>query len=324
MKRNSIILLLLLLVTFVSTAQNQSEYIRKGDEAMKAMNYSLAKMYYDEVIIAACDMHSIKQLTTIWLNDESMRADMNSIMRRCFSCLDDEAKKLQDTASIQLLVTYYTKGIGTNKNEEMSAYWNQRLEEIRNPSITMIRQNGGNPPRKERKMDFFVGYHASLIAPLGIQVGGMGKSAGWYVRFRSTFSFQATKTEYDCEVKNKHLIIKPFDNDSLYYGATGKNKVNCLMGSAGMIFKAADNLFVSAGIGYCDRQYAREYVMRDDNGIDKPATSGWARDTKSSMNGVSIELDGMYVISGKFYGSLGASIMNFKYMYPSMGVGIVF
>jgi hypothetical protein len=278
------------------------------------------------------DMHSIKQLTKIWQDNIAMRTDMSNSMRRCFTCLDDQAKKLQDTTSIQLLVTYYTEGIGTGKNNEMAEYWQQRLDEIRNPAITMTRQNGVAPTIPKERMKFFAGYHASVIAPFGIQVGGMGKTVGWYVRFGSNLSFQNAK--YDCEVKEiddkKYIRIEEFGNETMYRPKgnskeSGEStKQTWLTGSAGIMYKVVTDMYISAGIGYWDRKYYREFIEVDDKGFDKSGASGWAKDTKSSMSGVSVELDGTYVFNGKFYGSLGASVMSFKYVYPHVGVGVYF
>ena len=325
MKRYGIILLLLL-TAFVSEAQDQSDYIRSGDEAMKEMNYSLAHLYYDAVVIAICDPHSIKQLTKIWQENDSMHTVMNSSMKRCFICLDEEAKKLQDTTSIQLLVTYYTEGIGTSKNIGMAEYWMQRLDEIRNPLIATTRQNGNMPVREKTNMKFFIGYHASVITPFGIQVGGIGKTVGWYVRFGSNLSFQNTRL--NCIVDKaddgqKYIKILELDGKNAMYRNT-KNRETWLAGSAGIMFKIAAEMHLSAGIGYWDRKFYREFIEVNDKGEDIPGTSDWAKDTDISTNGVSVDLDGTYVFNGKFYGSLGVSIMQFKYVYPTLGVGVYF
>jgi len=324
MKRYGIILLLLLIV-FASEAQDRSDYIRRGDEAMKERNYSMAYMYYDAVVIAISDLHSIKQLTKIWQENESMRTDMNNSMRRCFSYLDDEAKKLQDTTSIRLLVTYYTEGIGTSRNNNMAEYWIQRLDEIQNPLITITKQNGSTAARENAKMKFFMGYHASVIAPFGIQFGGMGKTVGWYIRFRSNLVFQDAK--YDCVVNKEggnHIEILKLDDMGAMYRATGNTKETVLAGSVGIMFKTTDHISLSAGVGYWDRKYNREYITVNDRGNDIQGTSGWAKDTKSSISGVTVDLDGTYIFSGNFYGSFGASIMSFKYVYPNLGVGFYF
>lgn len=46
-------------------AQQQTEYNRKGDEAMRRQDYRMATMWYEEGVIQ-CDSYSIDQLTTIW------------------------------------------------------------------------------------------------------------------------------------------------------------------------------------------------------------------------------------------------------------------
>ena len=327
MKRYGIIFLLLL-TGFALKAQNQSDNILAGDEAMKAKNYSLAHMYYDAVVMSIFDLHSIKQLTKIWQENVTLRTDMSSTMRRCYSLLDDAAKIMQDTTSIQLLVTYYTEGIATAKNNEMAESWQQKLDEIRNPTITMTRQNGLPPPKDPKdRMQFFIGYHASTIAPFGFQVGGIGKTVGWYVRFHSNLFFQSA--DYDCVVfkikDDNYLRIQELEDKE--EGVMYRNintKQTQLIGSAGIIYKIHPNINVSAGIGYWDRKYYREYIKVEDSGNNIPGTSGWAKDTNSSMNGVAIDLDGMYVFNGRFYGSLGACILNFKYVYPGIGVGFYF
>lgn len=43
-------------------AQQRTEYNRKGDEAMKRLDYSDAKMWYEEGV-SQCDAYSIDQLT---------------------------------------------------------------------------------------------------------------------------------------------------------------------------------------------------------------------------------------------------------------------
>ena len=45
-------------------AQQKTEYNRKGDEAMKRLDYSDARMWYEEGVVQ-CDPYSIEQLTSI-------------------------------------------------------------------------------------------------------------------------------------------------------------------------------------------------------------------------------------------------------------------
>ena len=313
-------ILSLLLMPFLVKAQRQTEYNRRGDEAMERKDYRIAILWYEEGI-ADCDRYSIDQLTTIWKSDSTMHLSMRVVMGRCLNCLNDHITNNKDTLAIKKIIDYYSEGIGTAKNEVAANYWKEQLEQLRNP-------NTFSPAPKEPKerMKFFVGYHASLLVPYGIQLGGISKTVGWYVRFHSNFSFK--ETQYDCKVVNfngeNQLAINEFDEEKAYYGVTGKTIETYLMGSAGILFKAAPDFYISVGGGYWDRQYAREFVKRNEKGADKPGTTGWARDTNSSMTGVAIDLNGMYVIAGKFYATAGGSMMNFKYVYPNLGVGIIF
>ena len=52
-------------------AQQKTEYNQKGDEAMKRLDYSDARMWYEEGVVQ-CDPYSIKQLTSIWLASSNL------------------------------------------------------------------------------------------------------------------------------------------------------------------------------------------------------------------------------------------------------------
>ena len=321
----NLIILTLLLMPFCVKAQNTENH-RKGDEAMERKDYRAAILWYEEGVVADCDSYSINQLTAIWKEvDSTMHVSMRVAMGRCLNCLNGKAINNKDTLAIKKLIDYYSEGIGTVKNEASASYWKEQLEQHRNP-ITVL------PVSKEPKerMKFFAGYHASMIAPFGIQVGGIGKTIGWYARFGSNLSFQNPQTNnYTCEVidtgkkETDYLKILQLGDETLYR-PTGESKKSVIMGSAGLMYKVASNISVSAGVGYWDRKYYREFIERADGGTDMPGSSGWARDTKSSESGVTIDLDGTYILSGRFYGTLGVSFLSFKYVYPGIGVGIIF
>ena len=311
-----LIILCLLLVPLSIKAQWQTDYNRRGDEAKERKDYREAMSWYEQGV-ANCDRYSIIQLTEIWKVDESMRVSMRVVMNRSLRCLEGQAQE-NDSIAIKQLIEYYSEGIGPVKNELTANFWRERLEQLRRPPVTET----FIPRTPKDRMKLFAGYHASLIAPFGIQVGGIGKSIGWYVRLHSNFTFQATS--YDCEVVQNQLRIPQFDNDKDFYRATGRLKETNLNGSAGIMVKTIPNLYISAGVGYWDRKYAREFVMVNDGGADIQESLNWARDKKSSMNGVTIDMDGTYVIAGRIYGTLGGSLLNFKYIYPNAGVGIFF
>lgn len=104
-------------------AQQRTEYNRKGDEAMKRLDYSDAKMWYEEGV-SQCDAYSIDQLTTIWLSNERMRPSMRSLMNKCLNCLTVKATE-DDPDAISKLIIYYSEGIGTPKSEELATYWKE-------------------------------------------------------------------------------------------------------------------------------------------------------------------------------------------------------
>ena len=113
-------------------AQQRTEYNRKGDEAMKRLDYSDAKMWYEEGV-SQCDAYSIDQLTTIWLSNERMRPSMRSLMNKCLNCLTVKATE-DDPDAISKLIIYYSEGIGTPKSEELATYWKEYQEMLLKPA----------------------------------------------------------------------------------------------------------------------------------------------------------------------------------------------
>jgi len=318
MKRNSIIFLLLFSV-FFAAAQNQiDEYIKKGDEAMKTLDYFSALMSYGEVINLKCNTHSIDRLKTIWIAQDSLHASMEYLMRKCLRCLEDNAK-ISDTISIKLLIDYYTEGIGTDKNEPMADYWKERLEDIRSPNRMPIRQNGVKPPREKVKMQFFAGYSANYLAPVGLTVGGVGRSVGWYLRFRTNLSFQ----DYTEECDDEGNILGGLNGGrSLPERLPGK-KTNMLIGTVGMLVKVDPAFLISVGMGYCNRETLHQYQSIS---IYESNAEGefWAKKTSSSFSGVAFDLDGTFRIGKSMYGSVGVSSLHFKYVYANAGIGLFF
>ena len=306
---------------FFVKAQSFTEYNRRGDEAKDRKDYQTAMFWYEEGV-ANCNQYSIDKLATIWKEDSTMHLSMRVVMAKCMNCLNDQATNYNDTIAIKKIIEFYSEGIGTAKNEASANLWKEQLEQIRNP-ITVL----STPRASGVKMKFFMGYHASVIAPFGIQFGGMGKTVGWYVRFGSNLSFQTSRL--NCIVDKaddgqKYIKILELDDDGAMYRPTGNIKKTVLVGSVGIMFKTADHISLSAGVGYWDRKYNRKYITVHDRGNDIQGTSGWAKDINRSKSGVTVDVDGTYIFSGNFYGSFGASIMRFKYVYPNLGVGFYF
>ena len=112
-------------------AQQKTEYNRKGDEAMKRLDYSDARKWYEEGVVQ-CDPYSIEKLTSIWLAYQRKRQSMHSLMNKCRAWLELMANN-EDTTAISQLIIYYTEGIGTSKNETFAHSWQDRLETLRKP-----------------------------------------------------------------------------------------------------------------------------------------------------------------------------------------------
>ena len=319
MKRNYIIFLLSF--TVVATfGQEMRDYITRGDEAMENLDYIKAKVCYDEVIFMQCNKHVIRQLTIIWLADETIRADMTDVMKRCHTCLDDDAKSLRDTASIKLLIDYYRNGIGITKSESMAESWSQVLEEIQNPHMSVPGTNVKKPPRNRQPMQFFAGYSASLVAPYGLTVGGTGRTAGWYLRVRSNLSFQ----DYTAECNADGIINGGLG--AYYYEPLKGGKVKTLIGTGGVMVKAARSFYVSAGVGYCSREKLEKFRKIDPVQAEPPLEEFWAKriDKQSTFSGVALDLDGTIGLSEKIYGSAGVTILNFESYSANVGIYVFF
>ena len=318
MKRNCIIFLLLFTVLVAAAQDSIDENIKKGDEAMKNLDYYIALMQFGEVINSQCNTHSIDQLKKIWIAQELLQTSMGDLMKKCLNCLDTNAKS-NDTISIKLLVDFYTEGIGTSKNEVMAEYWKERLTDIRNPNRVQYGQKGIDTPRGKAKMEFFAGYSANSLAPVGLTVGGVGRAVGWYLRFRTNLSFQGYTEECDDEGK----IFGGLNNDRSLPERLGGKKTNMLIGTGGIIVKVDPAFFLSAGVGYCSREEL--YRFQSIGVVDSnPEGDFWAKRTSKSFSGVAFDLDGTFRIGKQFYGTVGVSLLNLEYVYPNAGIGLFF
>jgi hypothetical protein len=334
MKKITVMLIIWSLLPLYINAQRQTEYNRKGDEAMKHLDYRDAKLWYEEGV-SYCDQYSINQLTSIWMADETMHMSMRTVMTKCFNCLNELATA-KDTAAMKKLIAYYTEGIGTTKNEDSANYWEKQLEQIRNYTSEFY------PPKKAKNpMKFFIGYHSSLsVAPYGIQMGGIGETVGWYVRLRSNLSFAPFAVECNngnstpegfFDGKIPAFDDKEGDEYKKYKFLPGKNKetaewkTNTLMGSAGILIKTFPNTYASAGIGYINYEVLYKYGEIDSNtSALLPGTENWAKTVDASFQSVVVDVDITYILAKRFYGTAGVSALKFKYVYPTIGIGILF
>ncbi|MDR3251412.1 MAG: hypothetical protein LBT42_07115 [Tannerella sp.] len=310
------IMLMLLITTCIVSAQNRTDYNRQGDEAMKRLDYSVAKIMYEEGV-ANCDLYSIDQLTSIWFADEKMRVSMRSVMSRCLNCLNDLATRNKDSASIKKLVVYYTEGIGTAKDEAKADFWNSQFELVNDNHQTRI-DDDDKPVREKAKIDFFIGYSASLLAPYGLTVGGVGGKVGLYVRFRTNLSFM-DYTE-SCDLDGNVVGLT-----SHAYRYLNVNETNLMVATGGLIVKASPSFHISLGGGYCKHEVIYKYE-RIGLTVANPEGTFWAKseDKSKSFEGVALDLDATLRMGKYFYGSLGCSALNFKYLSANAGIGVFF
>ena len=314
-----------MLVFFALTVAAQgpkADYNIKGDEAFKNLDYDAAKSWYDTGILK-CDLYSVSQMTKVWFAfDETTRNILfSNIMGRCKNCLESQLRNdNKDTVSINLIINYYKHGIGTAVDNGMVIIWQQRLEELRNPNRVLYGQNENRLPREKARMSFFVGYSANLLAPVGLTVGGVGQSVGWYLRFRTNLSFNDYTEEYDSDTQT---IIGGLNNGMSLPESMGGKKVNSLIATGGIMIKLDPAVYLSVGVGYCSRE---ELYRFQSYGVVDSNLEGefWAKKNASSFSGVAFDLDGTFRMGKSFYGSIGASVLNLKYVYPNVGIGLFF
>ena len=297
-------------------AQQKTEYNRKGDEAMKRLDYSDARMWHEEGVVQ-CDPYSIEQLTSIWLANQRMRPSMHSLMNKCRACLELMANN-EDTTAISQLIIYYTEGIGTSKNETLAQSWQDRLETLRKPvePVFYPSANPIKPDTPKEPMKFFIGYAYSIEAPYGLTVGGVKSRLGWFLRFKTNLGFK----EYDGECRGTDEFVGPTPDNPFYF--TNKKKVNNYAGTAGLVVKCTSWLYTSVGLGYGSRELLCEYITIDnsDYRIEK---SYWVKNLDYSYSGLAADLDVM-VKFGPVFVSAGCNTLNFKYVDLNAGVGLFF
>lgn len=294
-------------------AQQKTEYNRKGDEAMKRLDYSDARMWYEEGV-AQCDSYSIGQLTSIWFSNQQMRSSMYSLMNRCRNCLEVMANE-QDTTAISRLIVFYTEGIGTSKNESLAQSWKERLEALRKPVIPQYASDQ-KPEKPKEPMKFFVGYAYSIEAPYGLTVGGVKSRLGWFVRFKTNMSFDS----FDGECRGTDEYVGSTGNQAFHF--TNRKKVNMYAGTAGLVVKCTSWLYTSVGLGYGSRELLCEYAMVN-NSDYRIEENYWAKNLDYSYSGLAADLDVMIKI-GPIFVSGGCNTLNFKYIDLNAGIGVFF
>jgi hypothetical protein len=300
------IFILFVIVPFLSIAQQQTEYNVKGDEAMKRLDYSDARLFYGEGV-PHCDMYSISKLTTIWIANEEMRASMHILMSRCLNCLNVKATENDSTAISQLIV-YYSEGIGTAPTENLAVYWSERLKALRKPVETA--EIYSSPKSEKQPIRFFAGYSFSLQSPLGVTVGGVGNRFGLYGRFKTNAIFQSHQGEFSGKKPDVSDLMKNVDTKHSSYAITG-----------GLVVRLSDRVYGSVGAGYCTYDQLYKYSVLDDGG--NVQSTRYYKNANESFRGVTAEMDGIMEVGG-LYITVGFNVLNLKYIDLNAGIGMFF
>jgi hypothetical protein len=278
-------------------AQRQTEYNRKGDEAMKRFDYNDARLFYGEGM-PYCDIYSINQLTTIWIANEQMRTSMYNLMNRCLSCLNVKATE-NDTTAISQLILYYTEGIGTPKSEEMVNYWTAQLKELNKPDVE---ETPVILKRVKQPMKFFAGYNFSLRSPFGITVGGVDKQWGWYGRLKANLSFLSYEDEFTGQAPTdipEEIFLR--NSDAL--------KWNSFAATAGLVYQY-EPFYFSVGLGYWQIDRIQKYAEFDDGGNEK-GIFHFYKALDYSHKGVTADVDCIVEI-GRLYIIVGYNILSYQ------------
>ncbi|MDR2496942.1 MAG: hypothetical protein LBD21_07425 [Tannerellaceae bacterium] len=312
------ILAICLTVPCLTFAQQQADYNRKGDEAMRKRDYSDARLYYSEGV-ANCDLYSIDRLTELWKNNPQLHSSLHNLMGRCLNCLNNSAAG-KDTAAIARLIVYYSAGIGAPKSENMANIWTQELDNLKKPVVETQQPYLG--PREEiNPIRYFAGYAFSVLAPVGITVGGMGERFGLYGRFKTNASFQSYEGEMTYPTKD---APPPSIGDAILH--PGGENWNSLAITAGLVVRCNEFLSVSAGAGYFKMDKIFRYIEVDADDQIVINDKRYFKVADYSGQGIAVELDGIIEI-GKLYitaGIFGGFRQNATYIDVNAGFGFFF
>jgi|GEM_PF-46203 len=327
-----LLILLYLAIPILASAQQLTDYNKKGDAAMNRHDYSDAQMWYAEGV-SQCDIYSIVQLTKIWRADEEIRPGMRVVMNKSLNCLNVKANN-NDTTAIKQLIIFYAEGIGAQKSEDLAGHWRDKLKElttIKSVNVDVPKANEQTPQTQQQPLNkpnevsakhepipqhFFLGYSFSGQAPFGLTFGRVGV-LGWYTRLRTNGSFK----DHTNECTDSGEFSVPLSGDPAYR-FTNKKKVNCFAITAGIAARFTDMLYMTAGVGYGKRDLLYEYITIDKSNINNQ-NSYWCKDTDSSYNGAAVEAD-LMLRFGSFYISGGCNTINFQYIDVNAGIGLFF
>jgi hypothetical protein len=312
------------------SAQADTDYNRKGDQALQRHDYMDARMWYSEGI-EDCDKYSIRRLTTLWNNQASMRSSMHVLMSRCFECLGNQVLS-GDTDAMLSLSEYYKKGIGVEIDTIKSEFWEKRAMGLYIgghyngktnatiiDTIKVIDPTPKNATKKEpfyKDFEYFVSYSPSWLMPAGISFGILNDGKlGFYLDYR--MNLDLTKSELECE----NGIIPGLDPNLYAKSEEATERWNHYMITTGVIFPVINNAFITLGAGYGRRDLYRRIPVGTK--LTEELSLILYRDIKDSYQGVSMQLGGSYRYKYLIF-SGGINSISFKDLDGYVGLGYVF
>ncbi|MDR0537669.1 MAG: hypothetical protein LBH04_06475 [Tannerellaceae bacterium] len=319
MKKYCILFIICVSVPPIASAQQSTEYNRKGDEALRKKDYNDARLYYSEGI-ANCDMYSINKLTAIWKDNVNLRNSLHSLMNRCLGCLNNGAAQ-KDSDAIALLSEYYMEGIGTQRSPEMSAHWANELKNFNNTEEEEQVETYTGSKREVPRTRIFAGYTFSLYTPIGITFGAFGPKKGWYGRIKTNAVFRKYDGEMTLATNENGRELPPA---SLEDYLKREQSMSTLALSGGMMFHIDDLLSFSLGLGYFKTDRIFAYTRLDDAG-NIIGDKQYFKVKNYSYQGAIAEVDGIWAI-GKLYvaAGIGSHISSRLYLDFNISAGIFF
>ena len=149
-------------------------------------------------------------------------------------------------------------------------------------------------------------------------MGGIVGRLGWYIAAQSNFSFQGHTAT--CRTADGRFII---EGQSGYYGYMDRKQANVLMASVGLMIRTLPGIYTSVGAGYWQRDLIRQYGTADNAG--NIYQRAWAKDLDASEKGLKVDLGATYLLPrGRYYVTGECTVLNFRYLYPALGVGMIF
>jgi hypothetical protein len=167
----------------------------------------------------------------------------------------------------------------------------------------------------ELKPSIFISYVGNTVTPIGLRIGMIGR-IGWYVEGRmNLIAFDSPAYTY----KDGEII--DYDQPGYYEFTSGKG-YSAFSALGGITYQPGRNMFLYAGTGYAWEKYLYEitnYSYEDDQPIGK---SNVVHDDYN-LSGFELDAGAMYRFN-MILVSAGATTLNFKNIWWTVGVGVVF